>query len=149
MVLIHRLVKFLEKHNSFHESQHGFRRGRSAVLAVLETIIEAYNNNEDLEQICVDLMSALDTKSIKVNSRCFLEGVPLDTKETVYSVEFWPVPWPIFFWTKCRGEGTSQSEMNAKITNRILESNEIGNGKAAPHIRAEYYQKTLTPKHKC
>lgn len=64
LLLKERLVCFLESNNLVHESQHGFRRGKStvsAMLDVIDTIIEAYNNSEEVELASIDLSKAFDS----------------------------------------------------------------------------------------
>lgn len=59
--------------------------------SVEEKHIQEYIANKskyEKEDISV---SALNTKPMEDNSKCFMVGVPLDMKETVYSNEFWPV----------------------------------------------------------
>ncbi|XP_044766826.1 uncharacterized protein LOC123322842 [Coccinella septempunctata] len=64
LLLKERLVCFLESNNLVHESQHGFRRSKStvsAMLDVMDTIIEAYNNSEEVELASIDLSKAFDS----------------------------------------------------------------------------------------
>ncbi|XP_045480881.1 uncharacterized protein LOC123685270 [Harmonia axyridis] len=64
LLLKERLVGFLESNNFIHDSQHGFRKNKSTVSAMIDlmdTIIEAYNNNEEVELACIDLSKAFDS----------------------------------------------------------------------------------------
>lgn len=63
-ILRNRLVDFLEGNGFLHPSQHGFRKRRStvsAMISVLESIIEAYNAGEDVQLSCLDLSKAFDS----------------------------------------------------------------------------------------
>lgn len=59
-----RLDKFIDKYNVLNDSQHGFRKNRSPVLALIE-LIEENTNNIDRKKysvgIFIDLKKAFDT----------------------------------------------------------------------------------------
>lgn len=59
-----RLVDYFENNSLLHTAQHGFRQYRStitAMLEVLDTILDAYNDSEEVEMTSVDLSKAFDS----------------------------------------------------------------------------------------
>jgi hypothetical protein len=59
-----RLINFLEKHNIFTESQHGFRKGKStnaALMNFLEGVYKALDNKEICASLFLDLSKASNT----------------------------------------------------------------------------------------
>ena len=65
-VMYNQIVKYLVENNLFDDQQHGFRRGKSVVTALvdfIESIIEAIDRGDKLVGILMDLAKAFDTIS--------------------------------------------------------------------------------------
>ena len=59
-----RVLKYLDKHNMFFQSQYGFRKKHSTNLATIELmtkILQAIDNNEYTIGVFLDLAKAFDT----------------------------------------------------------------------------------------
>jgi hypothetical protein len=64
-----KLINFLEKHNMFIESQHGFRKGKStstALVNFLEDVYKTLDNKEACVGQFLDLSEAFDMVSLNI-----------------------------------------------------------------------------------
>ena len=63
------LIRYLEINDAFPDSQHGFREGRSTVSQLLEqyeSIIDAYENKENIDIIMLDYSKAFDKINVSI-----------------------------------------------------------------------------------
>lgn len=63
VVIKKRLINFFEKNNFFSQRQHGYRKGKSVMSAIWNVIklTSAWDDNEMVELVCLDLTKAFDT----------------------------------------------------------------------------------------
>ena len=83
--MYHRLVTFIEKHRLINDLQFGFRKNRSAYMAVIEavdTVTNALDRGETVVGVSLELSRAFDTVNHMIlMEKCDKYGIGGVTKE--------------------------------------------------------------------
>lgn len=63
-IIYNRVIKYVEENNLISETQNGFRKGKTTILATykaLKLILDSLNYNKDTIAVCLDLSKAFDS----------------------------------------------------------------------------------------